>query len=72
MDEDECSVCGEVYRTTDLGVSWDEGEALIRQNNRAGLVAGSDRLRQWMVLAGSTGCQCQRAVPAGGIIWWCW
>lgn len=41
VDEDECSVCGEQYRTTDLDVSWGEGEALIRQTNRRGLVAGS-------------------------------
>ena len=41
VDEDECSVCGEQYRATDLGVTWDQGEALIRQTNTRGQVAGS-------------------------------
>ena len=41
VDDEECSVCGELYHRTNLGVTWGEGEAAVRAANRAGPVAGS-------------------------------
>ena len=41
LTEEECEVCGEQYKRTALGVTWADGEELVRQANPRGQVAGS-------------------------------